>query len=232
MDQATGEDTRLIDPRAPRLNQFVSASLVVVAFAFNVPLLLPATAAMLYIGVLLGPAWVPAYRFYFAFLQPRLSQGELEDYRLPNFAKGLGSAWIFTSWLLIDAGWVRLGWGLVLTLAASALYASLSGFCLGCFTYRLTAKLSGVRAINPVKVDPADFAAIPGSGPGPRLLSFSHPLCSECQEWDRRLTEHKARVIKVNVQQNPQLARKYGIDMVPTIWELADDGTVLRQVAP
>jgi hypothetical protein len=186
---------------------------------------------MLYLGLILGHRWTPAYQLYFRLLQPRLGPGRLEDERMPRFAVGLGSAWLLVSWALINAGHGGAGWGLALALAVAAQFASYSGLCLGCLSYRMTAKLSGIRSLNPKRLEPEDR---PADLPARRgaLLGFVHPLCTECHEWADRLRQTGVPMSLVDVRVNPAVARKYGVAMVPTIWELDADGTVLRQLAP
>lgn len=224
-------DVFLIDSRAPRTNQFLASSLVVLGWLMDQPVLLLAVSAVLYLGLILGNRWTPAYQLYFHLIQPRLGAGRLEDERMPRFAVGLGSMWLLTSWALIDAGQVKLGWGLALALAVAAQFASYTGWCLGCLSYRMTAKLSGVRSLNPKRIEPQDR---PADLPARRgvLMGFMHPMCGECHEWQDRLQKTGVPVSMVDVRVNPALARKYGVAMVPTIWELDDDGTVLRQLAP
>lgn len=226
-----GGDVSLIDARAPRTNQFLASSLVVIAWLLHLPGLLLATSAVLYLGLVLGHPWTPAYQLYFRLLQPRLGPGRLEDERMPRFAAGLGSAWLLVSWALINAGHGRAGWALALSLAVVAQFASYSGWCLGCLSYRMTAKLSGIRSLNPKRIEPQDR---PADLPARRgaLLGFVHPLCGECHEWEDKLRQTGVPISLVDVRLNPGLARKYGVAMVPTIWELDDDGTVLRQLAP
>ncbi|HKY89936.1 MAG TPA: DUF4395 family protein [Nevskiaceae bacterium] len=224
-------DVSLIDSRAPRVNQFLASGLVITAWLLDAPGLLLATSALLYLGLILGHRFTPAYQFYFRVLQPRFGAGRLEDERMPRFAVGLGSMWLLASWALINGGLATAGWSLALALAVAAQFASYTGWCLGCLSYRMTAKLAGIRSRNPAKVEaedrPADLPARRGA-----LLGFVHPLCGECHEWQDRLRETGAPVSVVDVRVNPGLARKYGVSMVPTIWELDADGTVLRQITP
>lgn len=229
--QTAASDVSLIDSRAPRVNQFLASSLVIIAWLLDAPALLLAVSAMLYLGLILGQRWTPAYQFYFHILRPRLGSGLLEDERMPRFAVGLGSAWLLVSWALIDAGHGAVGWGLSLALAVAAQFASYSGLCLGCLSYRMTAKLSGIRSLNPKRIEPQDR---PADLPARRgaLLGFVHPLCGECHEWEDRLRQTGVPMSLVDVRVNPDLARKYGVAMVPTIWELDEDGSVLRQLAP
>lgn len=229
--QGVASEVSLIDSGAPRTNQFMASSIVVIAWLLDIPGLVLATSVLLYLGLILGPRWTPAYQFYFHVLQPRLGPGRLEDERMPRFAVGLGSAWLLVSWALINAGHATAGWALALSLAVAAQFASYTGWCLGCLSYRLTAKLSGIRSLNPKRLEPQDR---PADLPARRgaLLGFVHPLCGECHEWEDKLKQTGVPMSLVDVRVNPELARKYGVAMVPTIWELDDDGTVLRQLAP
>lgn len=229
--QGVASEVSLIDSGAPRTNQFMASSIVVIAWLLDIPGLVLATSVLLYLGLILGPRGTPAYQFYFHVLQPRLGPGRLEDERMPRFAVGLGSAWLLVSWALINAGHATAGWALALSLAVAAQFASYTGWCLGCLSYRLTAKLSGIRSLNPKRLEPQDQ---PADLPARRgaLLGFVHPLCGECHEWEDKLKQTGVPMSLVDVRVNPELARKYGVAMVPTIWELDDDGTVLRQLAP
>lgn len=229
--QGVASEVSLIDSGAPRTNQFMASSILVIAWLLDIPGLVLATSVLLYLGLILGPRWTPAYQFYFHVLQPRLGPGRLEDERMPRFAVGLGSAWLLVSWALINAGHATAGWALALSLAVAAQFASYTGWCLGCLSYRLTAKLSGIRSLNPKRLEPQDR---PADLPARRgaLLGFVHPLCGECHEWEDKLKQTGVPMSLVDVRVNPELARKYGVAMVPTIWELDDDGTVLRQLAP
>jgi thioredoxin-like negative regulator of GroEL len=63
-------------------------------------------------------------------------------------------------------------------------------------------------------------------------VEFTHPLCSECQDWERRLSGDDAPLVTLDVRERPDLARKYGIAVVPTVLAVAADGQVLERLAP
>jgi len=69
------------------------------------------------------------------------------------------------------------------------------------------------------------------NGQGPTFVEFTHPLCADCREWERRLRE-RGPLVTVDVRDRPQLARKYGIAIVPTVVAVAADGTVVERLAP
>ena len=63
-------------------------------------------------------------------------------------------------------------------------------------------------------------------------VEFTHPLCAECREWEERLRSRATPLITLDVRERPELARKYGISIVPTVVAVAPDGTVLERLAP
>ena len=87
---------------------------------------------------------------------------------------------------------------------------------MGCEAYQLSARLRGV-ARHVTRIDPADVA-IDGAG----VVHFTHPLCSECRDWERRLRAEDSRR-RGRVAQ-PRLAHKYGVAVVPTVVAVAGDG--------
>jgi thioredoxin-like negative regulator of GroEL len=67
---------------------------------------------------------------------------------------------------------------------------------------------------------------------GEAIVHFTHPLCSECREWEDRLEREGADHVLVDVRARPDLAHKYGIAVVPTVVSVGGDGTVLARLAP
>ena len=63
-------------------------------------------------------------------------------------------------------------------------------------------------------------------------MEFTHPLCSECREWEERLGSEPEPLLKLDVSDHPDLARKYGVGVVPTVLRVAPDGAVLERLAP
>lgn len=63
-------------------------------------------------------------------------------------------------------------------------------------------------------------------------VEFTHPLCAECRDWERRLSAGSEPLVTLDVRDRPDLARKYGIAVVPTVLAVAPDGTVLERLAP
>ncbi len=76
------------------------------------------------------------------------------------------------------------------------------------------------------------LGAPPGEGAGPRLLFFRGPGCAACALQARYLGQLDARlqalVRPVDVEREPDLARRYGVLTLPTTVLVAADGGVRR----
>ena len=221
------EDTDVIDARAPRTNQAVIGVLSLLAFLLDVEWLPAVLAAQLAIGLTLGRRFCVPCLLYFEVIQPRLGEGPIEDSRPPRFANMVGVAFLGGATVAFLAGVPALGWTLTLIVAALALLAAATGLCMGCEAYKLSARLRGIAARNVARIDPGD---VPLDGAG--VVQFTHPLCSECLEWERRLESEGRPHAAIDVSRDPDLARKYGVAVVPTVVAVAGDGTVLERLAP
>jgi Domain of unknown function (DUF4395) len=221
------EDTDVIDARAPRTNQAIIGVLSLVAFLLDLEWLPALLGAQLAIGLTLGRRFCLPCLLYFEVIQPRLGEGPIEDSRPPRFANMVGVAFLGGATVAFLAGATALGWTLTLIVAALALLAAASGLCMGCEVYKLSARLRGIAAKHVARIDPDD---VPLDGAG--VVQFTHPLCSECLEWERRLAGEGRPHAAIDVSREPELARKYGVAVVPTVVAVAGDGTVLERLAP
>jgi uncharacterized protein DUF4395 len=221
------QDTDVIDARAPRVNQSVIGSLALLAFVLDLEWLPALLAAQLAVGLTFGRQYCLPCLFYFEVLQPRFGEGPIEDSRPPRFANMVGVAFLGGATVAFLAGVAALGWALTLIVAALALLAAATGLCMGCEAYKLSARLRGIAARHVARIDPGD---VPLDGAG--VVQFTHPLCSECREWERRLEGEGRPHASIDVSDRPELARKYGIAVVPTVVAVAGDGTVLERLAP
>lgn len=221
------EDTDVIDARGPRTNQAVIGVLAVVAFVLDLEWLPAVLGAQLAIGLVFGRRFCVPCLLYFEVIQPRFGEGPIEDSRPPRFANMVGVAFLGGATAAFVADVSALGWTLTLIVAALALLAAATGLCMGCEAYKLSARLRGIAARRIVRIDPSD---LPLDGAG--IVQFTHPLCSECRQWERRLESEGRPHAAIDVSRSPELARKYGVAVVPTIVAVAGDGTVLERLAP
>jgi hypothetical protein len=226
------DDTDVIDSRAPRFNQGVIGSLALLAFALGLEWLPALLAAQLAIGLTIGRRYCLPCLLYFELLQPRFGEGRIEDSRPPRFANMVGVAFLGGATLAFALGATAAGWVLTLVVAALALFAAASGICAGCEMYRLSARVRGVARgdeRHPRQVDPAEIGLTDGAG---GLVEFSHPLCYECREWEQRLERSGRPHVVIDVSARPELAKRYGIAIVPTVVAVAGNGTVTERLAP
>ena len=222
-------DIDVIDARAPRFNQATVGVVSLVAVLTGWWPLLGLLALQLGIGLRFGRRYCLPCVAYFELVQPRLGEGPIEDSRPPRFANQIGFAVLTAAALAHALGLTSVGNGLGLLVAGLALLAATTGFCAGCEIYRIGARLRGIRR---GAFDRLELADLGGSLPaGELMVAFSHPLCTDCRTVIGRLEAGSRPVVSVDVRDRPDLARKYGVALVPTVVRIAADGRVLQQVA-
>lgn len=222
-------DTDVIDSRAPRTNQAVVGTLSLLAFATGWWPILALLAAQLAIGLRFGRRYCLPCLLYFDVIQPRFGEGPIEDSRPPRFANQVGVAFLGAASLAHLAGLTAIGWGLGMIVAALALLAATTGLCVGCEMYRLGARVRGIRPGNILRVDLAELGAEPHEGE--TVVQFTHPLCTDCHALEDELRSAGSRIVLVDVSRRPELARKYGIALVPTAVAVGPEGFVTRRIA-
>jgi hypothetical protein len=223
-------DTDVIDARAPRFNQTVVGVFALAGCLLGWPVLWALMAVQLALGLTLGRRWCLACRIYYEVIQPRIGEGDLEDSRPPRLANMMGTGFLGAASIAWWVGGPVVGTVLGAVVAALALLAATTNFCTGCEIYRLSARLRGISPRHHDRIDVADLGG--GAAADKVFVEFTHPLCSECQEWERRLSGEPEPLVKVDVRERPDLARKYGIAVVPTVLAVASDGAVLERLAP
>lgn len=223
-------DLDVIDARAPRFNQATIGTLSLIAVATGWWPILAVLAAQLAIGLRFGRRYCLACVAYFELVQPRVGEGRIEDSRPPRFANQVGLVVLSAATIAYALGLHPVGIGLGLLVAGLALLAATTGLCVGCELYRLRAHLRGVRARQFDRVELVDMGAATG-GTGELVVAFSHPLCTDCHELITRLESDGRRLVTVDVRQRPELARKYGIALVPTAVVVSADGRVTARLA-
>lgn len=222
-------DTDVIDIHAARFGQGITGIVALLGVLFGWPLAWALMAAQLAIGVTFGRRWCIPCVAYFVLVQPRFGEGEVEDARPPRLANIMGIAFLGSAAALWWLGAETAGTALAGLVAFLALLSASTGFCAGCEIYRLGARLRGISPAHHDRIDPADLPALDGAQRA--HVEFTHPLCSECREWERRLAERPEPLVQIDVRERPELARKYGIAIVPAVFAVAADGEVLERLA-
>ena len=149
-------DLDVIDARAPRFNQVVVGSVSLLAVVTGWWPLLGVLALQLAIGLRFGRQWCLPCVAYFELIQPRFGQGPLEDSRPPRFANKVGFAFLTAASVAYLAGVPLIGAALGVAVASLALLAAVTGFCAGCWMYKVAAPFFGVHVRH---IDAADFCA-------------------------------------------------------------------------
>lgn len=227
-------DTDVIDARAPRFNQATVGIVSLISVLTGWWPLLALLAAQLGIGLRFGRRYCIPCVAYFELVQPRFGEGSIEDSRPPKFANQVGFIVLASATLAHVVGLTGIGIGLGWLVAGLALLAATTGLCLGCEMYRIGARLRGIRHREIDRVELAELGEPQGAeavAGGEVVVAFSHPLCTECRAVIGELAASSQRWIAVDVRDRPDLARKYGVALVPTLVRVAPDGRVLQQVA-
>jgi hypothetical protein len=216
-------DLDVIDSRAPRVNQATIGTLALLAFVIDWWPLLAILAAQLLIGLRFGRRYCLPCLAFFELIQPRLGEGPIEDSRPPRFANQVGLAVLGAASAAHLAGGEIVGWILGLLVAALALLAATTGFCVGCELYKLGARLRGVYGDALHTIDPTDLGVDLAR---PVTVLFTHPLCTDCHDVERELRAGGITLVGIDIKERPELARKYGISVVPTAVSVEPDGRV------
>jgi hypothetical protein len=221
-------DLDVIDARAPRFNQATIGVLALVSIVTGWWPLLGILAAQLVVGLVFGRRVCLPCLAYFELVQPRLGEGPLEDARPPRFANMIGAAVLGAASVAYAIGLATLGWGLGALVAALALLAAGTGICVGCELYRLSARRRGIRSHRLEAIELSELGVAPG---GDVVVHFTHPLCTDCRTLEERLRSEGREIVTVDVSKRPELARKYGVSLVPTAVAVSPGGRVTARLA-
>jgi hypothetical protein len=222
-------DIDVVDKRAARFAQGTTGVVALLGVIFGWPLAWALMSAQLLIGVTLGRRYCLPCLAYFTLVQPRFGEGPLEDSRPPRLANVMGIVFLGLAAAFWWLGAEPTGTALGALVAFLALLSASTGFCVGCEIYRLTARLRGISPRHHDRIDPADLNGFRGAG---AYVEFTHPLCADCRAWERRLAAGSEPLVTLDVRERPELARKYGIAVVPTVFRVGSDGAVLKRLAP
>ena len=221
-------DLDVIDSRAPRFNQATVGLLALLAVLTGWWLVLGLLAAQLAVGLTFGRRYCLPCLAYFELVQPRFGEGPVEDSRPPRFANMVGALVLGAAAIAYALGAATAGAALGLLVAGLALLAAATGLCAGCEVYRLGARLRGIRSHRLDRIELGDLGLAPN---GEVVVQFTHPLCSDCTTLERRFRAEGREVVIVDVSERPELARKYGVALVPTAVSVSSTGTVLARLA-
>jgi Domain of unknown function (DUF4395) len=221
-------DLDVIDSWAPRFNQATIGLLALVGVLTGWWWLLGLLAAQLAIGLTLGRRYCLPCLAYFELVQPRFGEGPIEDSRPPRFANMVGVAVLGGATVAYGLDFGTVGAALGLLVAGLAFLAAATGLCAGCEAYRIGARLRGVRSHRLDRVELADLGLTPA---GEVVVQFTHPLCSDCASLERRFRAEGREVVVVDVSRQPELARKYGVALVPTAVAVSSTGAVRARLA-
>lgn len=219
-------DLDVVDARAPRVNQATVGILSALAVATGWWPILALLALQLAIGLRFGRRYCLPCVLYFEVIQPRFGEGPLEDSRPPRMANQIGFAVLGAASIAYATGVVVLGAALGLLVASLALLAATTGLCVGCQVYRVAAQLRGIRLRPIARIEAADLG-IASFGTEASVV-FSHPLCTDCRHLVKALDRSDDSVMVIDVRARPDLARKYGVVLVPTLARVLQDGAVTR----
>jgi hypothetical protein len=149
-------DLSVIDARAPRFNQVVVGTVSLVAVATGWWPLLALLGLQLGVGLRFGRQYCLPCVAYFELIQPRFGEGPLEDSRPPRFANKIGFAVLTVASIAYVAGFGLAGAGLGLIVASLAILAATTGFCVGCWIYKIGAPFFGIHIRH---IDRTNFCA-------------------------------------------------------------------------
>jgi hypothetical protein len=221
-------DLDVIDARAPRFNQIVVGSVTLAALLTGVWPLVALMGLQLIVGLRFGRRYCLPCLIYFEVIQPRFGEGPIEDARPPRFANIVGAVFLSTAAIAFAVGLSALGWVLTGMVSALAFLAAATGFCVGCEIYKLVARFRGIKPGDVAHLDLGELGASPHNQ---LVVQFTHPLCTECHEVERKLSAEGHEIVKVDVSRRPDLARKYQVAVVPTALAVGPDGAILARLA-
>lgn len=129
---------RHIDPRGQRFGAGVSAIVLGLAFALDLPWLAVLVGANLAVSAAIGTrAFLPGRPWPLVRRALRLGPTEPEHEYPPRFAQAMGATFLGLAGLAFLAGAPTLGWLLAGAVAALQVLLAVTGICVGCRMYFL-----------------------------------------------------------------------------------------------
>ncbi len=153
----TTQALQKVDHSALKANQLTIITLSILAFIFNLPILVAFVALVMGIGTLLKvPGFLWVYKYIFKplhLLKPDVLNDNPEPHR---FAQFLGFLFLTAGTIALYLGAAILGWALVWLVVALAALNAFGGFCVGCAVYYWLARLHvpGFTKVAPAGIVP------------------------------------------------------------------------------
>ncbi len=150
---------RLIDPRGQRFGAALSAIVLVVGVALDLPIVVALVAVALGVSSALGTRYFvfgrpwPTVRSLLRLGPPAAPEPEVG----PRFAQALGTTFLALGFVLLAVGLRPLGWLPVLAVVVLQTLLAATGYCLGC-------RLYGLQWWVPDQFDRYVLRRQPGSG--------------------------------------------------------------------
>jgi hypothetical protein len=127
----------LVDPRAPRFGQALTASGLFLGILIDAPILVYLVTAVLLTAVVTRWRYDPYATLWRLMVLPAVSPAEEPEPAAPHrFAKLLGTVGTSLASLLLLAGIPLAGYALAGAVAVAAGLAAVTGLCIGCRLYR------------------------------------------------------------------------------------------------
>jgi hypothetical protein len=214
---------KIVDVNAVRFNQ--GAVFIFSLLGFLNPIFWALISIQLLTTFFLGQKYCLPCRFYQLFIEGGfIEKGPLEDARPPRLANLIGAIFLGTAAGAAFIGLIGAAFVLASVVAALSFIASAFGFCLGCKLYILSARIQGVKAVKNIQPNVDDFLGFEGP------VLFTHPLCYDCQQLKARLDKTKKDYLEVDVREKTDLAKKYGVLVVPTLYLVKKDQVELIDI--
>lgn len=135
-DRSTTQDRAMVDPRAPRFGQAITASGLLAGVLLDMPVFIFGIAVVLVAAV--ASQWrVDVYGLLFKrFVKPVLEPRRPESATPHRFAKVVGAVGSSLASAAILAGFPLVGYGVAILIVIPAALGATTGFCLGCHMYQ------------------------------------------------------------------------------------------------
>lgn len=132
-----GSSPTLVDPRAPRFGQSLTAGGLLLGIALGFPPLIYLVTAVLLTALLTRWRYDPYGILWRTLVQPAVGRPDEPEPAAPHrFAKLLGAIGTSVASLLIVLGFPTGGYVIAALVAIAAGLAAVTGLCLGCRLYR------------------------------------------------------------------------------------------------